>query len=83
MTGRHRSTRHRRRRFAPWRRRAFLLGGADQAKVADAMRRIRQRMNPEAPTELLKVADQVLRQYVRNATWVSAEIRDEVMRAVG
>jgi hypothetical protein len=63
--------------------RGFLLGGADRAKIDDALKRIRQRMNPEPPTALIKLADAVLAQYVPNAPWVSDEVREEVMRAVG
>jgi hypothetical protein len=63
--------------------RSFLLGGADRTKVEDALKRIRQRLNPEQPSTLIKFADEVLRQYVPNATWVSDEVRAEVMRAVG
>jgi hypothetical protein len=63
--------------------RSFLMGGADRAKIDDALRRIRQRMNPEAPSTLIKLADAVLAQYVPNASWVSEEVRAEVMRAVG
>jgi hypothetical protein len=40
-------------------------------------------MNPEQPSTLIKIADAVLAQYVPNATWVSDEVREEVMRAVG
>jgi hypothetical protein len=63
--------------------RSFLLGGVDRMKVEDALRRIRQRLNPEPPAVLVKFADSVLKQYVPNAPWVSDEVRAEVMRAVG
>jgi hypothetical protein len=63
--------------------RSFLMGGADRLRIADAVKRIEQRMSPEMPSNLITLADQVLRQYVPNATWVSDEVRAEVMRAVG
>jgi hypothetical protein len=63
--------------------RGFLLGGADRMKIDSAMTRIRQRLSPEPPSALIKIADQILAQYVPNASWVSDEVRAEVMRAVG
>jgi hypothetical protein len=62
---------------------SFLLGGADRMKVEDALKRIRLRMNPEQPSTLVKLADQILKVYVPSAPWVSDEVREEVMRAVG
>jgi hypothetical protein len=62
---------------------SFLLGGTDRWKVEDAIKRIRARLSPEPPSALIKFADAVLGQYVPNASWVSDEIRQEVMRAVG
>jgi hypothetical protein len=63
--------------------RGFLLGGADRMRIADAVRRIQQRISPETPSNLLTLADAILKQYVPNATWVSDGVREEVMRAVG